>query len=66
MSPKLVVFLLLCFIVVNLFIGLFRIMRGGAGADKSRVVRSLTIRVAASILLFAFILVLLYLTSAQS
>ena len=53
---------LLCFIVINLFIGLFHIVRGKP-ADSSKVVRALTIRVAASILLFAIILVVVYLTS---
>lgn len=54
--------LLLCFVVVNLFVGLVRIVRG-RDKETNAVVRSLTIRVAASLVLFALILVTVYLTS---
>ena len=47
--------LLLCFILINLFVGLFHLLRNKG--DSNKVVRSLTIRVALSILLFVFILV---------
>lgn len=59
---RIVLIFLLCFIVINLFIGLFHIVRG---KDKGghQVVRALTIRVAASIVLFAVVLVVVYLTS---
>ncbi|MCH9705058.1 MAG: DUF2909 domain-containing protein [Proteobacteria bacterium] len=53
---------LLCFVVINLFIGLFHIIRGKS-KNSNQVVRSLTIRVAISILLFAAILITVYLTS---
>ena len=61
---RIVLIFLLCFIVINLFIGLFHIVRG-KGKDTSQVVRALTIRVVASILLFALILIMVYLTSGR-
>ena len=48
--------LLLCFIIINLFVGLFHLLRNKK-EDSHKVIRSLTIRVALSVLLFAFILV---------
>lgn len=45
--------LLLCFIVVNLFAGLFHILRGREQGAKA--VRMLALRVALSVLLFALI-----------
>ena len=59
---RIILIILLCFIVVNLFIGLYHIVRGKE-KQTNQVVRSLTIRVAASIVLFAIILVVVYLTS---
>lgn len=59
---RILLIFLLCFIVVNLFIGLFHIVRGKS-RDSNKVVRALTIRVAASIALFALILIIVYLTS---
>lgn len=59
---RIILIFLLCFIVINLFIGLFHVVRGKP-EDSNKVVRALTIRVAASILLFAVILVVVYLTS---
>ena len=62
---RIVLIFLLCFIVINLFIGLFHIVRGKS-KNNNDVVRALTIRVAASILLFAIILVVVYLTSQHT
>lgn len=59
---RIILIFLLCFIIINLFIGLFGIIRGKS-KNTNQVVRSLTIRVAASIVLFAIILVIVYLTS---
>ncbi|MGI9297293.1 MAG: DUF2909 domain-containing protein [Gammaproteobacteria bacterium] len=50
---RIIAILLLCFIVVNLFAGLFHILRGRDGGAKS--VRILALRVALSILLFVLI-----------
>lgn len=52
---------LLCFIVINLFIGLYHILRGNSSNNKA--LRALTIRVAASVVLFAVILIYTYLVS---
>ncbi|MGU9951082.1 MAG: DUF2909 domain-containing protein [Gammaproteobacteria bacterium WSBS_2016_MAG_OTU1] len=51
---RIVAILLLCFIIINLFVGLFYVLRGGKRGTKT--VRALTIRVAASVLLFIIIL----------
>jgi hypothetical protein len=52
---RIVTILLLCFVVVNLFIGLYHILRGGDRSTKA--VRALTIRVALAVLLFAVIII---------
>ena len=65
---RIVLIFLLCFIVINLFIGLFHLVRGNhknGGASDNRVVRSLTIRIVGSILLFAIILIASYFSSPQ-
>lgn len=55
---------LLCFVVINLFIGLFHILRGRQTDNKA--LRALTIRVAASVVLFAIILITTYFTTQAS
>ncbi len=50
---RIIAIVLLCFIVVNLFIGLFHILRGGGKSEKT--VRILALRVALSVLLFLLI-----------
>ena len=53
---RIITILLLCFIVVNLFAGLFHILRNRK--DSHKAVRALTVRVGLSVLLFAVIVVL--------
>ncbi len=55
---RIITILLLCFIVVNLFAGLYHILRNRGGDDSNRAVRALTVRVALSVLLFAVIILL--------
>lgn len=55
---RIITILLLCFIVVNLFAGLYHILRNRQGKDSTRAVRALTWRVVLSVLLFALIVVL--------
>ncbi|MDM5146941.1 twin transmembrane helix small protein [Candidatus Persebacteraceae bacterium Df01] len=52
---RIIFILLLCFIFINLFIGLFHMLRDRSGSNKT--VRALTIRVGLSVLLFVFIIV---------
>ena len=52
---KIAAILLLCFIVVNLFAGLYYVLRGGDRGTKTA--RALTLRVALSVLLFVFVLI---------
>ncbi|MGI9346738.1 MAG: twin transmembrane helix small protein [Gammaproteobacteria bacterium] len=51
---RIISILLLCFIVVNLFIGLFHMLRDRSSSTKT--VRALTFRVGLSVALFIFIL----------
>lgn len=52
---RIIAIILLCFIVVNLFAGLFHILRDGGKSTKT--VRVLAIRVALSVLLFLIIVI---------
>ncbi|MGI9306827.1 MAG: DUF2909 domain-containing protein [Gammaproteobacteria bacterium] len=52
---KIIAILLLCFIAVNLFVGLFHILRGKDQGTKT--VRILAVRVALSVLLFLLVIV---------
>ncbi|MBE8158854.1 MAG: DUF2909 domain-containing protein, partial [Betaproteobacteria bacterium] len=52
---RIIAILLLCFIAVNLFVGLFHILRGKDRGAKA--VRILAIRVALSVLLFLLIII---------
>lgn len=61
---RIIMIFLLCFVVINLFVGLFYILRGKKTDEKA--VRALTIRVAASVALFLVVLVTAYLTSQQA
>ena len=53
---RIITILLLCFVAVNLFAGLYHILRNRG--DSTRAVRALTWRVVLSVLLFALIVVL--------
>lgn len=55
MPIKIITILLLCFVVVNLFIGLYHLLRDRGQSTK--MVRALTIRTALAVLLFAVILI---------
>lgn len=52
---RVVAILLICFIIVNLFIGLWHLLREKSSSRK--MVRALTIRVVLTVLLFALIIV---------
>ena len=52
---RIIAILLLCFIIVNLFIGLWHLLRDRSGSRK--MVRALTIRVALTVVLFAIIII---------
>ena len=52
---RIIAILLLCFVIVNLFFGLYTLLRDRSGTY--RTVRALTLRVVVSILLFALIMV---------
>lgn len=54
---RIIAIVLLCFIVVNLFAGLYHIMRNRK-EDPTRAARALTLRVVLSVLLFVFVVVL--------
>lgn len=52
---RIVAILLVCFIIVNLFIGLWHLLREKSSSRK--MVRALTIRVVLTVVLFALIIV---------
>ena len=52
---RIVLILLLCFIVINLFFGLYTILRDRSAG--TRAVRTLTVRVVLSVLLFFLIMI---------
>ena len=52
---RIIVILLLCFVIVNLFFGLYTLLRDRSGTY--RTVRTLTIRVAVSVALFFLIMI---------
>ena len=53
---RIVAILLICFILVNLFAGLWHLLRDRGGSTK--MVRALTIRVVLSVVLFALVIFL--------
>ena len=67
MAFKLVVVGLLAAVLIALFSGLYALMKGGdAGADKTRLVRSLSWRVGLSVGLFLLLLIALRLGWIQN
>lgn len=54
---RIIAILLLCFIIVNLFIGLWHLLRDRSGSGSRKMVRALTIRVALTVVLFALIII---------
>ena len=52
---RIVAILLVCFIIVNLFIGLWHLLR--EKSSSRRMVRALTIRVVLTVILFALIII---------
>lgn len=52
---RIIAILLICFIIINLFIGLWHLLREKSSSRK--MVRALTIRVVLTIILFAIIII---------
>ena len=52
---RVIAILLVCFIIVNLFIGLWHLLREKSSSRK--MVRALTIRVVLTVILFALIII---------
>ena len=52
---RILAILLLCFVVVNLFVALYHLLREKSGSAKT--VRALTVRVVLSVVLFLLIIV---------